>query len=74
MVVKNTGLEFIIGTFDNLAQGQPVALSYGGVTFEVLRLLPHGEIAEEAWVAGNHRGRPRAVRSTAPRGQPRAGG
>ena len=33
MVVKNTGLAFINGTFDNLAQGQPVALSYGGVTY-----------------------------------------
>ena len=33
MVVKNTGLDFIIGTFDNLAQGQTVALSYGGTTY-----------------------------------------
>ncbi len=33
MVVKNTGLPFISGTFDNLAQGQAVALSYGGVTY-----------------------------------------
>ena len=33
MVVQNTGLGFINGTFDNLAQGQPVALSYGGVTY-----------------------------------------
>jgi alpha-tubulin suppressor-like RCC1 family protein len=33
MVVQNTGLGFIVGRFDNLAQGQPVALSYGGVTF-----------------------------------------
>jgi alpha-tubulin suppressor-like RCC1 family protein len=33
MVVKNTGLDFIVGTFDNLAQGQAVALSYGGVTY-----------------------------------------
>ena len=32
MVVNNTGLGFIAGTFDNLAQGQAVALSYGGVT------------------------------------------
>ena len=30
MVVKNTGLGFISGTFDNLAQGQTVTLSYGG--------------------------------------------
>ena len=32
MVVQNTGLAFINGTFDNLTNGQPVALSYGGVT------------------------------------------
>jgi len=32
-LVKNTGLDFIVGTFDNLAQGQAVALSYGGVTY-----------------------------------------
>ena len=33
MVVKNTGLGFINGTFDNLAKGQAVALSYGGITY-----------------------------------------
>src|ERR1035441_7714823 len=33
MVVQNTGLGFINGTFDNLAQGQGVALSYGGATY-----------------------------------------
>src|ERR1039458_1916637 len=33
VVVQNTGLAFINGTFDNLAQGQGVALSYGGVTY-----------------------------------------
>ena len=32
-VVNNTGLPFISGTFDNLAQGQAVALSYGGATY-----------------------------------------
>jgi alpha-tubulin suppressor-like RCC1 family protein len=32
-VVNNTGLPFINGTFDNLAQGQAVALSFGGVTY-----------------------------------------
>ena len=32
-VVNNQGLDFIVGTFDNLAQGQAVALSYGGVTY-----------------------------------------
>ncbi|WP_395740254.1 cadherin-like beta sandwich domain-containing protein [Prosthecobacter sp.] len=32
-VVNVTGLSFITGTFDNLAQGQAVALSYGGVTY-----------------------------------------
>jgi alpha-tubulin suppressor-like RCC1 family protein len=30
MVVKNTGPEFINGTFSNLAQGQTVALTYNG--------------------------------------------
>ncbi|MDB6139331.1 MAG: hypothetical protein JWO94_2403 [Verrucomicrobiaceae bacterium] len=29
-VVQNTGLDFIHGTFSNLAQGQTVTLSYGG--------------------------------------------
>ncbi|MCF7673885.1 MAG: choice-of-anchor D domain-containing protein [Akkermansiaceae bacterium] len=33
MVVQNTGLELIDGTFDNLAQGQTVALSFGGTTY-----------------------------------------
>lgn len=33
IVVQNTALPFINGTFDNLAQGQPVALSYGGGTY-----------------------------------------
>src|SRR5579863_2146447 len=33
MVVKNTGPGFITGTFDNLAQGQKVALTYNGVTY-----------------------------------------
>src|ERR1035437_8986929 len=33
MLVSNTALDFIQGTFNNLAQGQLVALSYGGVTF-----------------------------------------
>ena len=32
-VVNNTGRDFIHGTFDNLAQGQPVKLTYGGVTY-----------------------------------------
>lgn len=30
MVVKNTGLDFIVGTFDGLAHGQTVDLPYGG--------------------------------------------
>ncbi len=30
MVVKNTGLDFIEGTFNNLAQSQAVTLSFGG--------------------------------------------
>jgi alpha-tubulin suppressor-like RCC1 family protein len=33
MVVNNTGLPFIVGTFDNLAQGQGVALSHSGVAY-----------------------------------------
>ena len=33
MVVQNTGLASSAGTFSNLAQGQTVALSYGGVTY-----------------------------------------
>jgi len=33
MVVNNTGTNFIAGTFSNLAQGQAVALSYAGVTY-----------------------------------------
>ncbi|WP_395753441.1 cadherin-like beta sandwich domain-containing protein [Prosthecobacter sp.] len=32
-VVNNTGLPFISGTFDNLAQGQLVSLSYGGTSY-----------------------------------------
>ena len=32
-VVNNTGQAFISGTFDNLAQGQMVALDYQGVTY-----------------------------------------
>ena len=34
MVVHNTGRAFISGAFDNLVQGQQVALSYGGITFD----------------------------------------
>src|SRR5262245_26080759 len=33
MVVKNTGMDFIAGTFNNLAQGQGVALTYHSVTY-----------------------------------------
>ena len=33
MVINNTGLGFINGTFDNLAQGQIVSLVYGGITY-----------------------------------------
>ena len=32
-VVNNTGLPFIGGAFDNLAQGQAVTLSYGGINY-----------------------------------------
>jgi alpha-tubulin suppressor-like RCC1 family protein len=33
MVVNNTNLTFIVGAFDNLPQGQAVALTYDGVTY-----------------------------------------
>jgi len=33
MLVKNTGPNFILGEFSNLAQGQIVALQYSGVTY-----------------------------------------
>ena len=33
MVVKNTGLAFISGAFTNLAQGQQVVLTFGGVNY-----------------------------------------
>jgi hypothetical protein len=33
MVVQNAGLDFIQGTFTNLTNGQPVALSYGGTAY-----------------------------------------
>ena len=33
MVVKNTGAGLISGTFGNLAQGQAVTLSYGGINY-----------------------------------------
>ncbi|MCX6875988.1 MAG: cadherin-like beta sandwich domain-containing protein [Verrucomicrobia bacterium] len=33
-VVNNTGTDFIQGTFDNLAQGQVVDLSFAGVTYQ----------------------------------------
>ncbi|MEI6607024.1 MAG: cadherin-like beta sandwich domain-containing protein, partial [Verrucomicrobiota bacterium] len=32
-VVKNTGMTFIDGVFDNLAQGQKVPLTYSGITY-----------------------------------------
>ena len=34
MVLKNTGLGFINGTFDNLTNGQPVTLSLGGTNYD----------------------------------------
>jgi len=33
-VVKNTGLGFIDGTFDNLARGQRVTLTFGGISYD----------------------------------------
>lgn len=33
-VVNNTGLPFIAGAFGNLAQGQQVALTYGGISYD----------------------------------------
>lgn len=35
-VVNNTGLLFISGTFDNLAQGQAVALVFAGITYDFI--------------------------------------
>lgn len=35
-VVNNTGLPFIQGSFDNLAQGQKVALNYGGIGYNFI--------------------------------------
>ena len=35
-VVNNTGPGFIQGTFSNLSQGQTVALSYGGLTYNFI--------------------------------------
>lgn len=32
-VIQNTGLSFISGQFSNLAQGQSVALTFGGITY-----------------------------------------
>lgn len=34
MVVRNTGIDFIDGTFNDLAQGQTVSLEYDGVTYD----------------------------------------
>jgi alpha-tubulin suppressor-like RCC1 family protein len=34
LVVKNTGIGFINGTFSNLAQGQTLPLTYNGMTYE----------------------------------------
>jgi uncharacterized delta-60 repeat protein len=36
MVVNNTGLSFIQGTFSNLAQGQVVALTFNGATYHFM--------------------------------------
>ncbi|MDB6173040.1 MAG: rcc [Chthoniobacteraceae bacterium] len=36
MVVKNTGLGFINGTFTNLAQGQAVTLGYDGINYRFI--------------------------------------
>ena len=35
-VVKNTGMGFIEGKFNNLAQGQKIGLTYGGFTYEFI--------------------------------------
>src|SRR3569623_1246996 len=32
-VVNNTGIDFVQGTFSNLAQGQIITLNYGGVSY-----------------------------------------
>ena len=33
MIINNTGLPFINGAFGNLTNGQPVKLTYGGLTY-----------------------------------------
>src|ERR1035441_9942541 len=39
MVVNNTSLQFIQGTFDNLTNGQAVALNYGEVLFTTINCM-----------------------------------
>jgi alpha-tubulin suppressor-like RCC1 family protein len=55
MVVNNTGLPFINGTFDNLAQGQAVVLSYGGVTYRFVANYYGGSGNDLVLVWANHR-------------------
>jgi alpha-tubulin suppressor-like RCC1 family protein len=55
MVVSNTALGFIAGTFSNLAQGQAVALNYGGVTYRFVANYYGGNGNDLVLVWGSNR-------------------
>jgi hypothetical protein len=55
MAVKNTALDIIAGTFANLAQGQPVALNYGGVTYRFIANYYGGSGADLVLVWASNR-------------------
>jgi alpha-tubulin suppressor-like RCC1 family protein len=55
MVVKNTGLGLINGTFDNLTNRQPVALSYGGIIYPFVANYYSGSGNDLVLVWGNNR-------------------
>ncbi len=55
MVVQNTGLDFIQGTFDNLAQGQAVTRSYGGTSYNFVANYYGGSGGDLVLVWANNR-------------------
>ena len=55
MVVKNTRLDFINGTFDNFTNGQAVALSYGGITYRFVANYYGGDGNDLVLVWANNR-------------------
>ena len=55
MVVQNTGLGFINGTFDNLTNGQGVALSYAGTTCNFVATYYGGSGNDLVLLWANHR-------------------